>query len=80
MSFLGQAGCLPIFAFVVILNFVFWKGVNYVAKKNYKNMYWRRIGIFASYKVIIKTPMMRIYTEGYLDLVLAAILNAILLL
>ena len=79
-TFMNISGTIPLVAFGIILNYLFFALLNFIAIKNAKIRTCRKIGIYATSKISFKYPSLKLLHEGYIDIAFGAILNMISLL
>jgi hypothetical protein len=75
MNFFMQSGSIPLIAILCVANFVVMWCALCLAFRYFRNFYCRRIGMRAEEDVHLGTMFLKIYFEGYVELLLAAALT-----
>ena len=74
MNFISNSASLPVLFVLIIISWLFYSIVNQIAKKCYKYKSCRQIGLFADKRINLLNNLFTFYAQGYLDLLLSAVL------
>jgi len=80
MNFFMNSASIPIVFCLVFFNWLLWKTLSLIARNFYRFRCCRKLGMYVEPRITLRYGIFKIFSEGYIELVLASILGTLAIL
>ena len=75
LNLFDNTGSMLIIFVLMVTNWLFWTALERISKIFYENKWFRKMGVYSSYRTPLRIPVLNMAVEGYTDLILASLLG-----